>query len=965
MDDIFVGRNKILSKSKLFLTQVRGSKHHDVKVLLLQGVGGIGKTKLATKIREQALNQNFICTTILDLKSTSNRSTTSLLDSLCQSLYESTPGEYKQAIIPLFETFNKYNLAQSQEKYILFDKLVDDFIQTMSTLSSDIPIIIIFDTFETVQQIKLGEWLLNLIPRLSGHIGVVIAGREQIRVPGVNEISLTVDGLSSTEIDELARNMFKSRGIEDDYDLSLSIIESLYNLTNGRPILIILAIEWILEDVAPEDIISIDRSEFESKMVVHLNNMGRKDVFFKERPSQDERDTIIMMATLDKRFDSEILSMLTDWDSTYSQDICQNLRRFFFIKVSTSPGHYDSIGLHDEMLRLVNNFVICDDQSKNGWRRIVVENYYDKTIEKETNPQTHQTLIAEKINYQFRYDPDSAILYFDQEMRKSNVEYELEFCDLLLSEAYDTPGLGQRKSIVLLNEAELLIKRYQPFDAKPTFDKLIKVFDPQTQTEYLSRAIDGLGSCIANGATVIEANLVEAIDLWKQSLDICKSKGILSRVATIYYQLGTGYDLLGQHEEAINNYEESNKLARSLNDWPLVAKTLDDMGRLRRKRYEVQQAMDLFQESIKIKENLVDLKSMGVSYHYLGDAYRDLDNFPEALRWYSYAEEVRKNVDDAYGLCVLYGDIGWLYLLDKNWDKAIEYTDKSYFELAIPKHFGREMAEMEHSYYHIEVATRGLPTALPWIEKAFRNAEIYSNTFIYLDAALHLIEAAFSMGEYEKIPFYYEKMDELDKKGCGYKMFRGRAINILGDISFIKKDYKKAITYWKEGFTIVGIHGRSRSSVLNFTDHLTGRVSNISQALRLNDVAVINDFINHWQTTKIEEGKTMTLSEEYPGMKGLATMILGDFEFDKHEYGKSLNHWKNGLRLWIEHMAVKDNNKILTIEHILEDRIESIVAAKDKKGELLLDNVDNMLGTPEQIETQLELFRIVNQKTMG
>lgn len=919
--DIFVGRRNLLENSTNFLLAIRTADvDESARLLTVQGPGGIGKTKLLTKIRERVNRDlGFIATEVLDLRATSNRSSISLLQTIARSLDHALESD-ERVFGSFYAALVKYNEAKAREKFALYEPLIQSFIDCCIAASAVTPLVIFLDTFESVQDVQLGEWLLNLVPRLRGSIGVVIAGRRDATVPGTVALPLQVGKLSADEIDELGKKLFESRGIGADYDLTLETIKTLEYLTDGRPILVVLAIEWILEKVELDRIVSIDKEGFESEIVSFLWDLRDRDNF-------EERQTIIMMAAIDKRFSALFLSHLTKWPPDKCQDICRELSRFSFLKVIPAEEARNQIfTLHDEMLRLVNQHVNYPLKVKNKWREEIVRSFYEEEVLSTSNPQARQTLIAEMLHYQLRYDPETAILNFDQQMSVAVEGYEFEFCELLLSEARN-PELeldDRQSSIVDLKHAEMLVKRYQPFEAKPIFDKLILCFDGERDTEYLSCALGGLGACIASGCTVIEANLAEAIDLWKRSLAVCREQKLEDRVASILYQLGYCYDLLGLHGEALRYYGESNELARKLGNLKLVTTTLDEMGRLRRKRYEVPESLELFLESLEIKEEIGDIKSMGVSYHYIGDAYRDLDNFPEALKWYSLAEEARKRVADDYGLCVLYGDIGWLYLLDENWEKAIECTDKSYYDRAIPFHFGREMAEMEHSYYHIELETRGLDAALPWIERAFENAEKYSNAFIYLDAAMHLIEAAYQKKEWDKIPFYYEKMAEMEKKGCGYLMFQGRATNIMGDLAYDQGDLSSALDYWREGYTIVAIHGRSRSTVLNFEERFRQRHSRLTEAFLSCGLQRLESFQSHWQNTILDKGKPETLFDEYPAMVGLCRCAAGDIYYTQGDHERAITCWFQGMVDIAMHIVLRDRAQVLSLDDYLNPRKANI-----------------------------------------
>lgn len=927
-NEIFVGRDELQETVVTYLRTL-SSNEEKPKLIVFHGPGGIGKTKLLNRIRERVKNElGYDATEVLDLRAITNRSSTLLLKNISDSL---TCDRNSLSFTPFLLALAKYNAAKAQEKFALYDQLITTFLNCCKEKAKEKPFLIILDTFETIQDIQLSGWILEVvIKNLEGPIGILIAGRKEIGISNIQSIRLPVGILSINEIGELARKLFEARGIGQDYDLNQNTIKRLAYLTDGTPILVTLAIEWLIEKADVERMLKLEKQDFEPELVKYLKNTTRYGNLFDENLSSEERQIIRVMTTIDKRFDSVILSILTNWELEKCEVLCNKIRRFSFIKsLKRGINEEPFISLHDEMLRLVQMYANYPTDVVNKYQEDVVRNYYDRQILEINDPQQKQALIAEKLHYQLRYAPQGGIEFFDGLMAKAIENYEFEFCDLLLSEVDSSEvQLNIRfRNIIELNRAEILVKKYKPFEAKPIFDKLILTFNAEEETEYLSRAMNGLGACIANGATVIEINLTEAISLWKKSLDVCKENGLEEQVASISYQLGYGYDLLGQHEEAIYYYGESCERAKRLGNLKLIARTLDEMGRLRRKRYEVHEALNLFKESIIIKEQMIDTKSMGISYHYMGDAFRDLDNFPEALKWYALAEKARQEVSDDYGLCVLYGDIGWLYLLDKNWEKAIEYTDKSYYDYAIPRHFGREMAEMEHSYYHIELEVNGLNAALPWIEKAFLNAEIYSNTFIYLDAALHIIEAAYEQGEYSKIPFYYEKMEELDKKGCGYRMFKGRAANILGDIDFLRKNFGEALAHWQLGYTIIAIHGRSRSSILNFDDHLLKRENNLITALAQCGLDKINSFKLHWTNTILDDGKTQTLQDEYPAMGGICDIAQADYAFLHNDYCAAIRSWFTGFINIAKHIVRREKGSVISIKELLFDRNNNISCA--------------------------------------
>lgn len=936
-NETFVGREKILLQCREYIRRLEQLDVNGSPIFItVKGLnwesedkGGIGKTKLLLKLDEIVTNDlSYRTTGIIDLKATPNRSSISILQTIAVALDPSVKGTTADnqqlpgsgAYKEFFDAVHAYNAARDQEKYDLYEPLIQSFISCCKKNSERNPQVIFLDTFESIQDLEFSSWLLEMMGKLGGRTAIVVAGRRPIGLSNVEVLPVTVDRLSLPEIDLLGRKLFARQVGGVTYDISQDTIEKIEFLTEGRPILVVLTFEWIIKNVVEsEAIIAIPKDEFEPTIVRYLSKL-----------EQDQDVAVVMMATIDRRLTARIMSLLTKWPLLKCLDIAKDLSRFAFVKIVESESPEEIIfRLHDEMLRLVTMYADFPVAIKNKWLREVVSQYYESEIQHASNPQNKQTLIAEQLHYQLRYSVEEAVDFFDEKMQDAIASYEFEFCDLLLSELRkpDIVLTERLRNIVDLNYAEMLVKSYQPFEAKSIFDQLIVSFDPEHDTELFGRAISGLGACVANGSTIIEANIYEAINLLKNGLDVCKEKGLRDRVAVILYQIGYCYDLLGYNDETLRYFSESNNMARAIHNAKLVTTTLDEMGKLRLKRYEVSEALSLFQESLEMKQQARDTKGMAASYHFLGNAYRDLDNFPEAFRWYDLAEKASKQIADDWELCQLYSDVAWLYLLAKDWKKTAEYVHKEYYDLALPRHFGREIADAEHTLYHLTLETEGLDAALPWIEKAFQHAERYSNTFIILDAALHLIEAAYQKGEYHKIAPLFEKMDELDRKGCGYRMFKGRAVNLLGDIDFDNQDFVPAVDKWQEGFTIVGIHGRSRSATLMFDDFLQQKHSRISDALKKCGLAKVEQFQRHWEETILDQGKPITLAQEYPAMHGILNLTKGDLFYEQDNYSEALREWLHGFMHMATHISTKARSPALIIDEHIESRRGHIEAA--------------------------------------
>ncbi len=238
------------STSPLFIT-VKGEK------IDKEDKGGIGKTKLLMKLRDIIKSDyHYNVTEVIDLKVTSNRSSISLLNAIANSIESQETPQYFKGF---YKEIDTYNAAKEQEKVVSYDLVVRVFTESIVQKSNENPIVIILDTFESIQDFEFCNWLLELLNQLEKRVCVIIAGRRLIPLSQVQVLQISLAGLEREEIELLGRELFYKRGLGDFFDLTSEVIERIQLLTDGRPILVVLAFEWILEKVEPDAIISIPK----------------------------------------------------------------------------------------------------------------------------------------------------------------------------------------------------------------------------------------------------------------------------------------------------------------------------------------------------------------------------------------------------------------------------------------------------------------------------------------------------------------------------------------------------------------------------------------------------------------------------------------------------------------------------------------------------------------------------------
>ncbi len=140
---------------------------------------------------------------------------------------------------------------------------------------------------------------------------------------------------------------------------------------------------------------------------------------------------------------------------------------------------------------------------------------------------------------------------------------------------------------------------------------------------------------------------------------------------------GQTYALLGLMDEAVESYEQALKLSSTLSDHKAHARTLRQLGNLKLRQSQWQEAIACFEHSNKIcQENgepldeAYALNSLAAAYFHTA-AWRKMENACEHAR--ALAESMS---DDDLTACV-YNNLGAMHNLHGQWDKALAAFQKS------------------------------------------------------------------------------------------------------------------------------------------------------------------------------------------------------------------------------------------------------------------------------------------------
>ncbi len=264
-------------------------------------------------------------------------------------------------------------------------------------------------------------------------IRVVIAGRNKLDWQHPNwqgrEQEVQVITLAPFDLEEM-QEYIKA---ESTYDIQpeSDTFKALYQRTEGRPIIIGLAIDVLNKRIATvSDMLSVSRTTFEQYLVPQINKL--------ENPLNW---VILFMAHVYHRFNITLLERILQ--SVPLSEPVQSIRRDVLVKLLPElsfvrrPDAGDDFVLHDEMRRLVTRYCWAGLDPDRRFRKDIsrsVIDYYESEMTTTSNEQQRQGYIVEILYHRLYIDLDDGLNYFYTNFAQSLDFFKTSLARLLWQE---------------------------------------------------------------------------------------------------------------------------------------------------------------------------------------------------------------------------------------------------------------------------------------------------------------------------------------------------------------------------------------------------------------------------------------------------------------------------------------------------------------------------------------------------
>ncbi|UNU24663.1 tetratricopeptide repeat protein [Microcoleus vaginatus] len=168
-----------------------------------------------------------------------------------------------------------------------------------------------------------------------------------------------------------------------------------------------------------------------------------------------------------------------------------------------------------------------------------------------------------------------------------------------------------------------------------------------------------------------------AIAFYNKALQIYEDAGDFYRAAGDYHNLGVVAQKQRQFDHAIAFYNKALQIYEDAGDFYRAASDYHQLGRVAQEQRQFDHAIAFYNKALKIKEDAGDFYSAASDYHQLGTVAQEQRRFDNAIAFYNQALQIYEDAGDAYNAADEYHQLGQVAQEQRWFDDAIAFYNKA------------------------------------------------------------------------------------------------------------------------------------------------------------------------------------------------------------------------------------------------------------------------------------------------
>ncbi|MCI0557235.1 MAG: tetratricopeptide repeat protein, partial [Nitrososphaera sp.] len=805
------------------------SKDKGLRVILISGPGGIGKTTLLNLYQSQVEQYDARARSVpvIDLADPIRRSVESVLTEIALKLENRLGKSVFEPYQNDLDLLSKLEFSGANAETISFHRkrLPETYTQCYNSITNLSKIALLLDSAEYV--INDDFWInLFSIARNLKRTLLFIAGRPE----GIATVSswartrIVASRVVSRELKPLrlqdASKLFEAR-------MDPALKRNVYLLTEGRPILLVLAADRMrrgidLPDLAKKPFQGLQpgqieeiRSRFEATLV---------DFLLEPRSEIDQ--IILWMGHLDKRFDSEFIRKLSGRSSIKSKSLMEELRRIPYVKLIGNKAV-----LHEDVVKLIrkNVWELIDPRqdARRELSRKAGEIIDARIVKLGDDHQEKRQLLNEMMRQRQMFPLDLRQYRLAEDLLKEykyeraayNADYDTVRAIEYIMEAYDSHGDSYyRKELLALAKSfeermpvrqrfEISIRRARWLISERIFDEAeLELAKWSGRDELSGHQKADLLSAQAN-LQRLSGNLPQALERLDQAINLASIEAP-NLVPQLTQTKGFFSRLMGRWDDAIRLYEAAiNTMQRETDIEKLrLANAINNLAFVYGQRGNWVAGLQWCERALKLKQEVGGPSDIAVSLITLGSLFWAKGEYMQARKLYDQALALVELPLDSEIQARAYFSYGIADWFAQDYPEAGENFEKAI--AIIREHdFYDQLSLTIHDLGHIKWELGETEVAEDLFREGYSLSKKYHDYQALTDTLVGLAELYYKLGRSNEIYPYVEELKALEEQGYRFPLFAGRMERILGEVAFDQGDYQTAKGMFIKGLLLIAEHG--------------------------------------------------------------------------------------------------------------------------------------------------------------
>jgi tetratricopeptide (TPR) repeat protein len=217
------------------------------------------------------------------------------------------------------------------------------------------------------------------------------------------------------------------------------------------------------------------------------------------------------------------------------------------------------------------------------------------------------------------------------------------------------------------------------------------------------------------------ADLQTARAVYQEILDelvALNDSSVNDKIATTYHNLGVVAQEQRRFEEAIYFCNKALQITEDAGDFYSAAGTYHNLGRVAEERRRFDDAIDFYNKALQIYEDAGDFYSAAREDHHLGTVAQEQGRFDDAIDFYKTALQIYENAGDFYSPAKNYHQLGIVAQLQRRFDDAMDFYKRA-LQIKEDKGDFYSAAGTYHNLGRVAEEQGDFDTAVAYFQKAF------------------------------------------------------------------------------------------------------------------------------------------------------------------------------------------------------------------------------------------------------